>query len=533
MMIPRLSGATRLGAGALMLVALAACQAPPPTDLPIATPMPPTAPTATARPSPAARPPAAQVTAATAAPRTPGANRTPPPAAPAPTDRGSDATQSLPLNVPAHAVDIILGRPTDRSVTLSVLAYQDMEGYVQYGTQPGVYTARTPSRLFASGQPAEVIVDALRAGTQYTYRLTYRATGSGPFTSTAESGFATQRAKGSTFTFAVQADSHLDSNTNLDVYARTLANERSDRPDFVIDLGDTFMTGKYSPYTAAQRQYLAQRYFLGLLAPSPLFLVLGNHDGEQAYRAGTAGGDMAVWSAGMRTRYFPNPVPDGFYSGNATPDKLAGSLQDYYAWEWGDALFVVLDPYWFTPQQRGGADNWDRTLGAEQYQWLKRTLETSRAPFKFLFIHQMVGGLDSNGRGGAEAARLYEWGGHNPDGSYGFDANRPGWGTPIHQLLVQNEVSVVFHGHDHLFVRQELDGIVYQAVPQPGATRADSIASAPSYGYVSGDGLGSSGYLRVTASLAQVTVEYVRSYRQENETLAQRNGQVDYSYTIR
>jgi len=32
----------------------------------------------------------------------------------------------------------------------------------------------------------------------------------------------------------------------------------------------------------------------------------------------------------------------------STPDPVAGLLQDYYAWTWGDALFVVLDTYWPT-----------------------------------------------------------------------------------------------------------------------------------------------------------------------------------------
>ena len=61
---------------------------------------------------------------------------------------------------------------------------------------------------------------------------------------------------------------------------------------------------------------------------------------------------MPTWSAQLRTTYFPNPVPDAFYSGNSTPDTTVGMLEDYYAWEWGDALFIVLDPYWFTPPTR-------------------------------------------------------------------------------------------------------------------------------------------------------------------------------------
>ncbi len=57
------------------------------------------------------------------------------PAAKAPTNnRGSDATQSMTFAVPAHPIDVILGRPTQNSITASVLAYQDAEGYIEYGT---------------------------------------------------------------------------------------------------------------------------------------------------------------------------------------------------------------------------------------------------------------------------------------------------------------------------------------------------------------------------------------------------------------
>jgi hypothetical protein len=223
----------------------------------------------------------------------------------------------------------------------------------------------------------------------------------------------------------------------------------------------------------------------------------------------------------MRKRYFPNPVPDSFYSGNATPHPQAGLLEDYYAWEWGNGLFVVLDPFWFTQRQRGQRDNWKRSLGAEQYQWLKRTLAASKAEFKFIFIHHLVGGLDDQGRGGAEAASLYEWGGRNADGSDGFAQHRPGWPSPIHQLLLQNKVSVVFHGHDHFYARQDLDGIVYQEVPQPGYPGNGKLPrSAIEYGYVNGTILGSSGYLRVTLSPKQTKVEYVRAVTGQSATVS-------------
>ena len=149
-------------------------------------------------------------------------------------------------------------------------------------------------------------------------------------------------------------------------------------------------------------------------------------------------------------------------------------------------------------------------LGSSQYQWLKGTLEASKAKFKFIFIHHLVGGTDDQCRGGAEAAPMYEWGGMNPDGTDGFARNRPGWPLPIHQLLVKYKVSIVFHGHDHLYAKQDLDGIVYQEVPQPGAPGNGRVPrSAAEYGYKDGVILGSSGHLRLAVSTTQTKVEYI------------------------
>ena len=419
--------------------------------------------------------------------------------------------------VPAHPFDLILGRPTSNSITVSVLSYADAQGFIAYGAQPGKLAARTPPRWFQKGEPVEIVLSPLQPDTQYRYELHLAQTNSTEF------GFHTARTAGSTFAFTVTADSHLDENTDPVLYQRTLANALADAPDFNIDLGDTFMSEKHANRESATKQYLAQRYYFGQFCDSAaLFLVLGNHDGETPRGRGNNADILAVWSNTMRKRYFPNPLPDQFYTGNATRHPEAGLLQDYYAWQWGDALFIVLDPFWFTQSQRGDRGNWSRTLGPEQYQWLKRTLEASQAKFKFVFIHHLVGGADNQSRGGAEAAPFYEWGGQNPDRSDGFPQNRPGWAAPIHQLLRQNRVNLVFHGHDHLYAKQDLDGIVYQDVPQPGRPGGDAPPrSAAEYGYASGTILGGSGHLRVEISPARVTVNYVRA-----------NRSVAHSYTI-
>jgi hypothetical protein len=445
---------------------------------------------------------------------------------------GIAASQNLSYEVTSHPIDVILGCPTNNSITVSVLTYQDSEGYIEYGPEPDHFTSQTPLAALSANQPMEILVTGLQANTTYAYRVRYRFGSMENFAATKTETFSTQRSAGSTFTFAVQADSHLDTNSSIPVYLQTLENEYADNPDFMIDLGDTFMTDKYKPYTDAQPQYLAQRYYLSLIGQTaPIFLALGNHDGEGALK-GNSGNDMSIWSAGLRTQLFPNPTPDGFYAGNAPPEENVGNLENYYAWEWGDALFIVLDPYWFTPPQSGETDLWNPTLGEAQYQWLKATLEASRAQWKFIFIHQLIGGADKNGRGGVEVAGFYEWGGQNADGSSGFVQQRPGWAMPIHQLLVANHVTGVFHGHDHLFIKQELDGIIYQVVPQPSALRSNGSNSAAEYGYLSGDILGSSGHLRVTVTSETVTVEYVRAYTLQDETPAQQNGQVDASYVI-
>jgi hypothetical protein len=404
--------------------------------------------------------------------------------------------------VPAHAVDIILARPTRDAVTVSVLAYADTNGYIAYGTEPGKLTRQTPPRTFPTGQPVEVVLTGLKADTPYYYQL--RAGN----TALAEGAFHTARPAGSPFTFTITADPHLDERTVPALYLQTLANARADKPDFHLDLGDTFMTEKHKDRDSAAAQYLAQRYYFAQTG-TPLFLTLGNHDGETAREQDGTAGSTAVWSATMRKRYFPCPVPDVFYTGNATKHPLAGELQDYYAWTWGDALFIVLDPFWYTPRQRRDEDNWVRTLGKAQYDWLTTTLEKSTAKYTFVFIHHLVGGLDKDARGGTEAATLYEWGGKNADGSDGFAAHRPGWALPIHQLLVKHHVTAVFHGHDHFYDKQELDGIIYQEVPQPGWEGRFDAQRIAEYGYRSGNILGSSGHLRVTVTPRGATVDYV------------------------
>jgi hypothetical protein len=204
-------------------------------------------------------------------------------------------------------------------------------------------------------------------------------------------------------------------------------------------------------------------------------------------------------------------VPDNFYAGDSIPEAPGGLLENYFAWGWGDALFVVLDPYRYSLRQHGGAsDGWAWSLGRGQYDWLAKTLAGSPAKFKFVFTHNLLAG-DQASRGGVEIAGFNEWGGKNFDGTEGFAQHRPGWPMPLHQLLLRNRVTAVFRAHDNFYARQELDGILYLMVPQPSFAGNDSIRDLENYGYKHGAFLGNSGHVRVTVSPHKVVVEYVKS----------------------
>lgn len=455
-------------------------------------------------------------------------------------NQAKDAGKRGPAHVfagdaPKHDYDIILTRPTDSSVTLSLLGYKSGSAFVEYAREGQAEFQKTSVVELKPELPVEIVLDSLQADTKYKYRLSTRFAESGEFKPAPVYSFQTQRKPGSAFSFAVQADSHLDQGTRPEIYELTLANMNAYHPDLLIDLGDTFMTDKYRDFKTSQPQYMAQRYYFGLIGrATPVFLTLGNHDGERLDRYSPTGESMAVWSNQLRTKLFPNPVPNSFYSGNEKEMPPLGKIQNYFEWKWGDAQFIVLDPFWSTHQRgRGDANgNWSRTLGDEQFHWLEKVLAESKSKYKFVFIHHLVGGLDESARGGSEAAAMYEWGGLGATSMEEFRAKRPGWSMPIHQLLVKHKASVVFHGHDHFFARQDLDGVSYLLVPQPGHASSERMRSAEEYGYKKGDFLPPAGHVRVNVTPEQAVVDYVRTYLPQNETAQRKNGEISYTFKI-
>ena len=437
----------------------------------------------------------------------------------------------------AQTFNEILGRPTDTSITASILFDSQVDTYIEYSIVSGNYTLSTPVVTNVVGQPVVTKISGLMTDTRYYYRTRYRKTGSTAFLAGAEHHFITQRKKGSTFVFTIEADPHpYDPKGYHPLWDIWLNNQLKDAADFMIDLGDTFgddhvdkVTNLTRTSAQVKQLMLDNRPIFGNVCHSlPFFFCQGNHEGESGYfLLQTPPENLATYETIWRKFYYPNPEPDGFYSGNNEEEPYGmGKPQNYYAFEWGDALFVVVDGWrYYTTSVK--PRNWEWTIGKTQYDWLKTTLETSKAKYKFVFTHHVLGET----RGGINIAKTFEWGGLD-NGNNKFAANRPGWAMPIHQLMVANHVNAYFQGHDHVYAYETLDNLVYQTVPMPSD-------SSYALGYIAngdafaGTVLKGAGHIRVTVNPDSVKVDYISAKLPKDETSVSKNGDILYSYSVK
>ena len=145
------------------------------------------------------------------------------------------------LTLSGQDFDIILGRPTNTSVTVSILFSKNATVQIQYGTASGKYEQTSPVINFQQNVPQEVDLNGLAANTKYFYVLSYKLSTSNSTVQSPEFSFQTQRIKGSTFSFTVESDEHLyDKKGIRSMYKITLQNQLLDKPDFMFSLGDTF-----------------------------------------------------------------------------------------------------------------------------------------------------------------------------------------------------------------------------------------------------------------------------------------------------
>jgi hypothetical protein len=352
-------------------------------------------------------------------------------------------------------------------------------------------------------------VDGLAPGHRYSYQVLALAdAGSIGALPLYLGSAATAPPPGSPFTFAVIADSHIEPRDPIppgqtvidDDYGpmeETLLGVTGEvtaaSPDFLINLGDMVdyhLFGFNAPppdASWARLAYLNYRRLLGdTVGSAAHFPVIGNWDGE----SGCNSPEEIARSMSQRQLYAPGPGPDTYPEG--------GSINgDYYAFTWGNALFVVLNVMTYTPgchllsDGPGLPDDW--TLGATQLAWLGRTLSAATSKWRFLFIHHTDGGAAADvddsayGRGGAQAAHIGEQ-------------------AIIQAMMVEYGVQVFFYGHDHVFTDAVVEGVHYTLPGSAGAPwKFDSSETGYTLYWTE------SGYGRVSVAPDEAHVDFIAS----------------------
>ncbi len=245
-------------------------------------------------------------------------------------------------------------------------------------------------------------------------------------------------------------------------------------PDLIILLGDT--TGIGADYkwaklglpttnlTPVKYEWIARVLWLRMrkmysaLTPHvPIFIVLGNHDGEEQWNA------AAPFATYWRNKFFGQPDATTYPEGGHPEGK-------YYAFSWGadknnrgGVLFAVLNTTAFTgPSYPTRPDQW--SLGKEQRSWLEKVLTQAEKDWVFLCAHHVLGGWPA----GPEETRHDIAYGRGPlfdheDYKEYIDPERVEqvW---ITQTAKENGVRGFIYGHDHIFflpenrIRQEQFG---------------------------------------------------------------------------
>lgn len=103
-----------------------------------------------------------------------------------------------------------LGRPTDNSIVVNVVANTALQAYFEYGTSSGNYTMQTSTVSASANDPLEAVMDGLTVDTRYYYRMVYSQNGGSTWTTRDEHTFQTQRPQGATYKFTITSDSHIN-----------------------------------------------------------------------------------------------------------------------------------------------------------------------------------------------------------------------------------------------------------------------------------------------------------------------------------
>ncbi len=429
-----------------------------------------------------------------------------------------------------------LSRPTAHSININVIPADNMTLYAVYGLNGEELQLKTENVYAIKGRSENIVIDGLNSGTTYYYRLKWKKTEEEDFSSGRTGHFTTARETGDSFQFAVVSDSHiyqkwymaknpknekdrLQGENSIELMDKTLENILQEKFDFLITLGDEAMphcyyghVGSSETYGEAEERYRVFRSFYSKVSHVlPIFFVLGNHEGESPFvdTMKSFSPEMAGERYRARLKHVVNPEPVTYPQGG-------GERQNYYAFQWGDALFIILDPYSYTEAYPTESEMW--TLGDKQFNWLSRTLRSSKSQWKFIFCHQFVGGKPG----------YIKWG--HAYGKGGINAVPYGEQAEIHELMKKHQAHIFFYGHDHVYADGVREGIHYTACgssASPYWGRKGTLKDNEFNDNYNHDFIVMPGFADVEVSRQEVRVSYVRT-----DIDGEDNGKIADCYTL-
>lgn len=296
-----------------------------------------------------------------------------------------------------------LQRPTERSITIAWRTAANEPSRVCYGSAPDALTMSAGSG--ASEQRHAVDITGLTANTRYFYRAGLASCAGA--TGDARDFFRTAPTRGSRAPMRMWIVG--DSGTG-DARQRAVTNAAmrasSDRPiDLFLHLGDM----AYTAGTEAQFDANFYAMYAEQMRNIPCWPTIGNHEGTTSDSATQTG-----------------PYYEGYYlPADGSAGGLASGTEAYYAFDWGNVHFAVLDSY-ESPRATTGA----------MLRWLDDDLAASDADWLVVYFHHPP----------------YTRGSHNSDTESDLRQMRENV-TPI---LEANAVDLVLAGHSHIFERSYL-----------------------------------------------------------------------------
>ena len=200
-----------------------------------------------------------------------------------------------------------------------------------------------------------------------------------------------------------------DTRTGDDVYRKVIAMAAGRKPALVVNTGDQIAQ-------PGDREQWANFWAMSKPVTMPYFLTVGNHDAS--------------------------PGVDGSEQVYRDEVDLPGN-ELYYSFTAGKALFIVLD---------SSLKGEEKRIAGRQFTWLESELAGVKQQLIFVFVHHPLFPEKGTGKHSGNSLDRY------PD-----ERDR------LHGLFKKHHVTAVFQGHEHVYLRKVVDGVLYITAGGGGA----------------------------------------------------------------